>query len=178
MQEGGVKMKERTGMITMKGDPLTLIGDELKLGDPAPDVEMLDNDLSSVKLSSFRGKVCVISSVPSLDTPVCDMETRRFNEEAGRLGADVVILTISMDLPFAQKRWCGAAGVNRVTTLSDHRYAAFGEAFGVLIKEMRLLARAVFVVDRGVRIRYIQLVRELTQEPDYETVLDAVRRLL
>jgi len=171
-------MKERTGMITMKGDPLTLIGDELKLGDPAPDVEMLDNDLSSVKLSSFRGKVCVISSVPSLDTPVCDMETRRFNEEAGRLGADVVILTISMDLPFAQKRWCGAAGVNRVTTLSDHRYAAFGEAFGVLIKEMRLLARAVFVVDRGVRIRYIQLVRELTQEPDYETVLDAVRRLL
>lgn len=171
-------MKERTGMITMKGDPLTLIGDELKLGDPAPDVEMLDNDLSSVKLSSFRGKVCVISSVPSLDTPVCDMETRRFNEEAGRLGADVVILTISMDLPFAQKRWCGAAGVNRVTTLSDHRYAAFGEAFGVLIKEMRLLARAVFVVDRGGRIRYIQLVRELTQEPDYETVLDAVRRLL
>jgi thiol peroxidase len=178
MQEGGVKMKERTGMITMKGDPLTLIGDELKLGDPAPDVEMLDNDLSSVKLSSFRGKVCVISSVPSLDTPVCDMETRRFNEEAGRLGSDVVILTISMDLPFAQKRWCGAAGVNRVTTLSDHRYAAFGEAFGVLIKEMRLLARAVFVVDRGGRIRYIQLVRELTQEPDYETVLDAVRRLL
>ncbi|UCH00588.1 MAG: thiol peroxidase [Deltaproteobacteria bacterium] len=171
-------MKERTGMITMKGDPLTLIGDELKLGDPAPDVEMLDNDLSSVKLSSFRDKVCVISSVPSLDTPVCDMETRRFNEEAGRLGSDVVILTISMDLPFAQKRWCGAAGVNRVTTLSDHRYAAFGEAFGVLIKEMRLLARAVFVVDRGGRIRYIQLVRELTQEPDYETVLDAVRRLL
>jgi thiol peroxidase len=171
-------MKERAGMITMKGDPLTLIGDELKLGDPAPDVEMLDNDLSSVKLSSFRGKVCVISSVPSLDTPVCDMETRRFNEEAGRLGSDVVILTISMDLPFAQKRWCGAAGVNRVTTLSDHRYAAFGEAFGVLIKEMRLLARAVFVVDRGGRIRYIQLVRELTQEPDYETVLDAVRRLL
>lgn len=171
-------MKERAGMITMKGNPLTLIGGELKVGDPAPDVEMLDNDLLSVKLSSFSGKICVISSVPSLDTPVCDMETRRFNEEAGKLGADVVILTISMDLPFAQKRWCGAAGVDRVTTLSDHRYAAFGEAYGVLIKELRLLARAVFVVDQEGSIQYIQLVRELTQEPDYETVLDAVKKLI
>jgi len=155
-----------------------LIGDELKVGDPAPDVEMLDNDLSSVKLSSFRGKVCIISSVPSLDTPVCDMETRRFNEEAGKLGPDVVILIISMDLPFAQKRWCGAAGVDRVTTLSDHRYAAFGEAYGVLIKELRLLARAVFVVDRQGSIQYIQLVKELTEEPDYEPALDAVRKLM
>ncbi len=171
-------MKERTGMITMKGSPLTLIGEEAKVGDPAPDVEMLDNDLSSVKLSSFIGKVCVISSVPSLDTPVCDMETRRFNEEAGKLGADVAILTISMDLPFAQKRWCGAAGVDKLTTLSDHRDAAFGEAYGVLIKELRLLARAVFVVDREGSIQYIQLVKELTEEPDYEPVLDAVKKLI
>jgi thiol peroxidase len=171
-------MKERTGMITMKGSPLTLIGEEAKVGNPAPDVEMLDNDLSSVKLSSFIGKVCVISSVPSLDTPVCDMETRRFNEEAGKLGADVAILTISMDLPFAQKRWCGAAGVDRVTTLSDHRDAAFGKAYGVLIKELRLLARAVFVVDREGSIQYIQLVKELTEEPDYEPVLDAVKRAI
>ena len=171
-------MKERAGMITMKGNPLTLIGDELKVGDAAPDVEMLDNDLSSVKLSSFIGKVCVISSVPSLDTPVCDMETRRFNEEAGKLGADVAILTISMDLPFAQKRWCGAAGVDRLTTLSDHRDAAFGKAYGVLIKELRLLARAVFVVDREGSIQYIQLVKELTEEPDYEPVLDAVKKLI
>ena len=171
-------MKERAGMITMKGNPLTLIGDELKVGDAAPDVEMLDNDLSSVKLSSFIGKVCVISSVPSLDTPVCDMETRRFNEEAGKLGADVAILTISMDLPFAQKRWCGAAGVDKLTTLSDHRDAAFGEAYGVLIKELRLLARAVFVVDREGSIQYIQLVKELTEEPDYEPVLDAVKKLI
>ena len=171
-------MKERAGMITMKGNPLTLIGDELKVGDAAPDVEMLDNDLSSVKLSSFIGKVCVISSVPSLDTPVCDMETRRFNEEAGKLGADVAILTVSMDLPFAQKRWCGAAGVDRLTTLSDHRDAAFGKAYGVLIKELRLLARAVFVVDREGSIQYIQLVKELTEEPDYEPVLDAVKKLV
>ncbi len=171
-------MKERAGMITMKGNPLTLIGDELKVGDAAPDVEMLDNDLSSVKLSSFIGKVCVISSVPSLDTPVCDMETRRFNEEAGKLGADVAILTVSMDLPFAQKRWCGAAGVDRLTTLSDHRDAAFGKAYGVLIKELRLLARAVFVVDREGSIQYIQLVKELTEEPDYEPVLDAVKKAI
>jgi len=106
------------------------------------------------------------------------METRRFNEEAGKLGPDVVILIISMDLPFAQKRWCGAAGVDRVTTLSDHRYAAFGEAYGVLIKELRLLARAVFVVDRQGSIQYIQLVKELTEEPDYEPALDAVRKLM
>jgi thiol peroxidase len=165
-------------MITMKGSPLTLIGEEAKVGDPAPDVEVLDNDLSPVKLSSFSGKICVISSVPSLDTPVCDMETRRFNEEAGKLGPDVVILTISMDLPFAQKRWCGAAGVDKLTTLSDHRDAAFGKAYGVLIKELRLLARAVFVVDGEGRIQYIQLVRELTEEPDYEPVLDAVKKLI
>lgn len=171
-------MKERAGIITMKGSPLTLIGDDLNVGDAAPDFEVLDNDLLPVKLSSYRGKVCVISSVPSLDTPVCDMETRRFNEEAGKLDPDVVMLTISMDLPFAQKRWCGAAGVDKVTTLSDHRYAAFGEAYGVLIKELRLLARAVFVVDREGSIQYIQLVRELTQEPDYELVLDTVRELL
>ena len=171
-------MKERAGVITMRGNPLTLMGDEPKVGDAAPEFEVLDNDLMPVRLSSFRDKVCVISSVPSLDTPVCDMETRRFNEEAGRLGGDVVILTISMDLPFAQKRWCGAAGVDKVTTLSDHRYAAFGKAYGVLIKELRLLARAVFVVDREGSIQYTQLVKELTQEPDYEPVLDAVKKLI
>jgi len=176
--KGEKKMKERAGMITMRGNPLTLIGDDLKVGDAAPDFEVLDNDLMPVRLSSFRDKVCVISSVPSLDTPVCDMETRRFNEEAGRLGGDVVILTISMDLPFAQKRWCGTAGVDKVTTLSDHRYATFGKAYGVLIKELRLLARAVFVVDREGSIRYVQLVKELTQEPDYEPVLDAVKKLI
>lgn len=171
-------MEERSGIITMKGNPLTLLGPALKVGDAAPDFSVLHNDLSPAGFSSFRGKVCVISSVPSLDTPVCDMETRRFNEEAGRLGDEVVILTISMDLPFAQKRWCGAAGVDKVITLSDHRDASFGYAYGLLIKELRLLARAVFVVDRNGLIQYRQIVHEIAEEPDYAAVLDAVRNLL
>jgi len=170
-------MKERTGIITVEGKPLTLLGEEAKLADKAPDFTVLDNDLSPAEFSSYRGKVCVISSVPSLDTPVCDTETRRFNQEAAGLGSDVVILTISMDLPFAQKRWCGAAGVDKVQTLSDHREASFGTAYGVLIKELRLLARAIFIVDQEGSIRYIQLVKEITKEPDYEAVLNAVSKL-
>jgi thiol peroxidase len=116
--------------------------------------------------------------VPSLDTPVCDLQTRRFNQEAARLGPDVQILTISMDLPFAQKRWCGAAGIERVTTLSDHREASFGTAYGVLIKELRLLARAVFVVDKDGVVRYVQIVPELSREPDYEAALAAAKAAL
>jgi thiol peroxidase len=168
-------MEEQAGIITMKGNPLTLVGRQLKVGEVAPDFEVLDNDLASVKFASFKGKVCIVSSVPSLDTPVCDMETRRFNDEAGKLGTDIQVLTISMDLPFAQKRWCGAAGVDRVTTLSDHRDASFGTAYGVLIKELRLLARAVFVIDGKGVIRHIELVNELTEEPDYDAVLNAVK---
>lgn len=171
------EMKERTGIVTMKGNPLTLVGNEVKVGDVAPEFEVLSNDLSPVKFSSFRGRVCIISSVPSLDTPVCDTETRRFNEEAQQLGSDAVILTISMDLPFAQKRWCGAAGITRVQTLSDHRDASFGASYGVLIKELRLLARAVFVVDRNGVVQYVQLVKEITEEPDYEAVLTAANKL-
>ena len=171
-------MQERPGSVTMKGNPLTLTGTELKLGDQAPDFVALDNDLNPVSLDSFRGKVCILSSVPSLDTPVCDMETRRFNDEAGRLGDNVVVLTISMDLPFAQKRWCGAAGVDKVQTLSDHREGSFGQAYGLLIKELRLLARAVFVVDQQGTIRYLELVKEITNEPDYESVLGAVKDLV
>lgn len=171
-------MENRTGIITIHGNPLTIVGSGLKVGDPAPDFELLDNDLSPVRLSSFRSKVLIISSVPSLDTPVCDMETRRFNEEAGKLGEDVRILTVSMDLPFAQKRWCGSAGVDRVITLSDHRQASFGTAYGVLIKELRLLARAVFVLDREGIIRYIHIVKEITDEPDYNAVLEAVHKLM
>jgi thiol peroxidase len=170
-------MGERKGAVTMKGNPLTLTGNEVKVGDAAPDVTLLDNGLSPIKLSSFRGKNCVLASVPSLDTPVCDMESRRFNEEATRLGADVAILIISMDLPFAQKRWCGAAGVTKVQTLSDYRDASFGDSFGVLIKELRLLARAVFLVDKKGTIKYIQLVKEVTQEPNYQEVLDALKKL-
>ncbi len=171
-------MQERNGVITFQGNPLTLLGAELKVGDSAPDVTLLANDLSPVQLSSYKGKVCVVSVVPSLDTPVCDMQTRKFNEQAGNLGDNVVILTMSMDLPFAQARWCGAAGVDKVVTLSDHRDAAFGAAFGVLIKELRLLARAVFVVDKDGIIQYIQLVKEVTEEPDYNAVLEAFKKLV
>jgi len=171
-------MEERSAAVSMHGNPLTLIGKELSVGDSAPDLELLDNDLNPIKLSSFQGKVCVISSVPSLDTPVCDMETRRFNETAGQLDDNVVILTISVDLPFAQKRWCGAAGVENVVTLSDHRDTAFGTAFGVLIKELRLLGRSIFILDRNGIIQYIQNVKELSEEPDYDAVLAAVQKLV
>ena len=171
-------MQERNDTITMHGNPLTLVGDELKPGDDAPDVELLDNDLQPVQLSSFKGKVCILAAVPSLDTPVCDMETRRFNEEAGKLGDQVVVLTVSMDLPFAQKRWCAAAGVQRVITLSDHRGADFGMAYGLLIRELRLLARAIFVIDKAGRIQYVQLVKEVSAEPDYDAVITAVKALL
>jgi len=171
-------MRERDGIVTMKGNLITLMGTELQVGDKAPDFVAIDNDLNPVSFDSFRGKVCIVSSVPSLDTPVCDMETRRFNDEAGRLADDVEILTISMDLPFAQKRWCGAAGVDRVQTLSDHRDAAFGQAYGVLIKGLRLLARAVFVVDKEGTIRYMELVKEIASEPDYDSILTAVKELV
>lgn len=170
-------MKEWTDLVTMEGQPLTVVGEEVKVGDKAPDFEVLANDLSTVKFSSFLGKVCIISAVPSLDTPVCSIQTRRFNEQASRLGPDVVTLTISMDLPFAQKRWCAAEKVENVQTLSDHRDASFGESFGVLIKELRLLARSVFVVDKDGVVRYVQIVNELTNEPDYESVLEAVKEL-
>ncbi len=166
-------MGERAGIVTMRGNPLTLVGNEVKVGEKAPDFVALANDLSPVEFSSFRGKVCVLSSVPSLDTPVCNAQTRRLDQEAERLGADVAILTISMDLPFAQKRWSDAAGMNRVQTLSDHREASFGTSYGMLIKELRLLARAVLLVDRDGTIRYVQLVRESTDEPDYEAALRA-----
>jgi thiol peroxidase len=170
-------MAERPGIVTIHGNPLTLMGEEVKVGATAPEAELLDNDLNPVKLSSYRGKVLVIASVPSLDTPVCDLETRRFNDEAAHLGADIEMATISMDLPFAQKRWCGAAGVTRLKTLSDHREAAFGLAYGVLIKELRLLARAVFIVDREGTLQYEQLVKEVTNEPNYEEVLQALGKI-
>jgi len=171
-------MKERTGLVTMKGQSLTLLGNQVRVGQKAPDFEVVANDLTTVRFSSFLGKVCIISSVPSLDTAVCDTMTRRFNAEAGSLGEEVVVITISMDLPFAQDRWCIATDVKNVYTFSDHRSAAFGEAFGVLIKDLRLLARAVFIVDREGIIRYIEIVNELTHEPDYEKALRAAKELV
>lgn len=168
---------ERTGLVTMRGNPITLVGNEIKAGDMAPNFVVADNTLKPVEFSAFAGKVCIISSVPSLDTPICDMSTRRFNQEAGNLGADTVILTISMDLPFAQARWCGAAGVDAVKTLSDYKEASFGLAYGVLIKELRLLARAVFVVDRNSKVQYVDLVKEIAQEPNYDAALAAAKKL-
>ena len=169
---------ERTGIITFQGNPLTLIGNEIKVGDKTPEFEVLANDLSATKLSSYSGKICIISCVPSLDTPVCDTQTRRFNEEIDNLGNDIVLLTISMDLPFAQGRWCGAAGIDEAITLSDHRDADFGEKFGVLIKELRLLSRAIFIVDKEDVIRYIEIVPELANEPDYDAAIKTARDLL
>ncbi len=173
-------MPQATASVTLKGNPVTLTGNDVAIGQSAPDCTLVANDLSEFKLSSLKGKKVIIATVPSLDTGVCDTETKRFNKEATALGSDVVVLTISMDLPFAQKRWCGAAGVDRVKTLSDHREAAFGKAYGVLISGgplTRVLTRAVFVVDAKGVLRYKQIVPEITTEPDYEKVLQAVKSL-
>lgn len=171
-------MNEKTGIITFKGNSMTLLGPELKVGDTAPEFSVVDNALAATTLASYAGKVKIISSVPSLDTPVCDMETRRFNQEATGLSGDVVVLTVSLDLPFAQKRWCGAAGIDKVVTLSDYRERSFGLGYGVLIKELLLLTRAVFVVDAVNVVRYIQIVPEVTSEPDYAAAIAAAKALL
>ncbi|MCS6815974.1 MAG: thiol peroxidase [Blastocatellia bacterium] len=168
---------ERPGAVTLRGNPLTLVGPEIKVGDKAPDFTVLTTDLTPFQFSSTRGKVRIISSVPSLDTPVCDAQTRRFNEEAAKLPG-VEILTISMDLPFAQKRWCGAAGIDRVACYSDYRDASFGLAYGTLIKELRLDTRAVFVVDADDTVRYVEYVPEIANHPNYEAVLEAARKLI
>lgn len=168
-------MTEREGIVTLLGNPVTLLGTPITVGDAAPDVALVDNELNPVSLTDWAGKVRIIACVPSLDTPVCDTETRRFNEEAAALGPDVAILVVSMDLPFAQARWCGAAGIDAVQTLSDHRDAAFGTAYGTLIKGVRLLARAVFVIDRAGKVVFSQTVPEVAEEPDYDRVLAAAK---
>ncbi|MBA4357274.1 MAG: thiol peroxidase, partial [Desulfovibrio sp.] len=165
-----------SGKVTMRGNPLTLLGPEIKVGDKAPDFSLVTNDMQPVSLADYHGMALALVSVPSLDTPVCAVETRRFNAEAAKLGEGVRILTVSMDLPFAQKRWCGAMGIDKVETLSDHREASFGLNYGVLIKELRLLARAVFVVDRAGLLTYVELVREIADEPYYAGVLAALTK--
>lgn len=171
-------MEERNGIITFQGNPLTLVGKEVKVGTAAPDFRVVDNGLAPVTLADFAGKIKILSAVPSLDTPVCDTETRRFNKEAADLPDNIVVLTISMDLPFAQARWCGAAGIDRVKTLSDYQDRSFADAYGLLIKELKLLARAVFVVDAANTIRYVQIVPEITEEPDYDAALNAAKALV
>jgi thiol peroxidase len=167
--------QERKGVITFKGNPLTLLGAEIKVGSQAPDFQVLAGDLSAVSLKNFEGKTKLISVVPSLDTPVCDQQTRRFNEEAGKLPADVAVLTISMDLPFAQGRFCSTAGIKKVQTLSDHRDASFGQAYGVLIKELRLLTRAIFVIGADNKVQYVEYVKEVTSHPNYEAALASLK---
>lgn len=163
--------------VTFKNGPVTLIGNEVKVGDQAPDFTVVANDLSEVTLKDSEGKIRLFSVVPSLETGVCDKQTRTFNEAAANLGDNVVIYTVSMDLPFAQKRWCGAAGIDNVVTVSDHREASFGEAYGVHMKELRLLARSIFVVDETGKVTYVEYVPEGTDHPNYDAAIEAVKAL-
>jgi thiol peroxidase len=163
--------------VTFAGNPLTLTGTEVKTGEKAPAFTVLEKDLSPVSLSDFAGKVKIISVTPSLDTPVCDLQARKFNDDAKTLPANIVVLNISMDLPFAVARFAKDAGAERIRTLSDYRDGAFGKAYGVLIKELRLLSRSVFVIDKKDVIRYIELVPEITNQPDYDKALAAAKKL-
>jgi len=165
---------ERAGATTLRGNPLTVVGPELKPGDKAPDFKAVDDSLKALDLAGTGNGVRIFSVVPSLDTPVCDAQTRRFNEEAGKL-PDVKIYTFSMDLPFAQKRWCGAFGIDHVKMVSDHRDASFGQAYGTLIKDLRILSRAIFVVDKNNTIRYVEYVKEVGEHPSYDAALAAAR---
>ncbi|ADD67923.1 Redoxin domain protein [Denitrovibrio acetiphilus DSM 12809] len=161
---------ERKGAVTMKGNPLTLVGSELKVGDKAPDFTVVDQGLKPVKLSDYAGKTVVISVTPSIDTPVCDFQLRKMNADvAGKEG--MAVMNISMDLPFAIKKFCAVAEIENALALSDHKDASFGEAYGVLIKELRLLARAIFVVDAGGKISYVEVVPEATDNPDYTKLM-------
>jgi thioredoxin-dependent peroxiredoxin len=167
---------ERPGAATLRGNPLTLVGPELKEGDKAPDFDVVDNSLNPIDLGKTGNAVRIFSVVPSLDTPVCDAQTKRFNDETAKLPG-VEIYTVSMDLPFGQKRWCGAFGVDKVKMLSDHRNASFGANYGTLIKELRIESRAIFVVGKDNVIRYVEYVKEVADFPDYEGALNAARSL-
>jgi thiol peroxidase len=170
--------QERSGIVTFAGNPVTLIGSEIRVGDKAPNFEVLANNLSKVTLEDSKGKVRLISCVHSLDTGVCDAQTRKFNQLASNLGNNVEVLTISVDLPFAQNRWCGASGIERVQTLSDHFKMSFGTAFGTYIKEHRLECRAVFIVDEKDVVQYVEYVPEITEHPNYEAALEAIKSII
>ena len=167
---------ERQGATTFKGNPLTLVGPELKPGDQSPDFEVVDGSLQPFKLENTSGAVRIFSVLPSLDTPVCDMQTKRFNTEAGKL-PNVKIFTISMDLPFAQKRYCDAFAVDNVKMLSDHKSGSFGSAYGTLIKEWRVESRAIFVVDSNNKIQHVEYVKEVADHPNYDAALSKAREL-
>jgi thiol peroxidase len=168
---------ERKNVVTFKGDPLTLLGEEIKTGQDAPDFKVLDADLKEASLDNYKGKIKLIASVPSLDTPVCDLQIKRFNDEAANISKDVSIVFISMDLPFAQKRFCQEYSIKKVKTYSDHRDAEFGLKYGTLIKELRLLARAIFIVDKENKVKYVEYVKDITTHPDYDKALNALKEL-
>jgi thiol peroxidase len=165
---------ERPGAVTLNGKPLTLDGPELTVGGKAPDFDVVDNVLAPVNLEKTGSSVRIFSVVPSLDTPVCDAQTKRFDSEITKMPG-VEVFTVSMDLPFAQRRWCAAFGVDRVKMLSDHRNASFGSAYGTLIKELRIESRAIFVLDKANVIRHVEYVKEVTDSPNYEAAVDAAR---
>lgn len=167
---------ERRGATTLQGTPMTLVGPELKVGDKAPDFDVIDASLQPVNLAKTGKGVRIFSVIPSLDTPVCDAQTKRFNEVAPTL-PNVSVYTVSMDLPFAQKRWCGAFGVDNIKMLSDHRNGSFGTHYGTLIKDLRIEGRAIFVVDENDRLRHVEYVKEVADHPDYEAALAAVKNL-
>lgn len=169
---------ERKGMVTKRGKELTLIGDPLGVGDRAPEFTAIGRGGNEARLSQYGRTIKVISVTPSLDTPVCDLQLRRFNSEAARMPSDIVVLNISMDLPFAIERFCTTAGIERVSALSDHRDASFGTGFGVLIKEFRLLARSIFILDRDNVVRYAEIVPDMTNAPDFESALNALNKLV
>lgn len=162
--------------VTIGGGPYTLEGPELKVGHEAPNFELIGIDMNEVTLSDSKGKVRLLSVVHSLDTPVCDLQTQRFEQEAGKF-TDVIIYTISMDLPFAQARYCGAHNVSNLKTLSDYRDASFGRAYGVLIKELRLLSRAIFIIDAEDTLRYIEYLSEVGSHPDYDRAISALKEV-
>ncbi len=168
-------MLERKGAVTFQGEPLTLLGPDVQVGQAAPDFTVVDENFSPVKLSDFSGRVVLISAVPSLDTPVCSVQTKRFNAEASKLADEITVLTISEDLPFAQKRFCSSEKIEGHQVLSDHVYRQFGQRYGLFIKDMMLLARAVFVVGKDGIISYRQIVGELSEEPNYESALAAAK---
>jgi thiol peroxidase len=169
---------ERTGVITMHGNPLTLVGSEAREGVAAPAFTVLDAGLKERTLADYKGKVKLISVTPSLDTPVCDLQIHRFESDAAGLSSDVEILNISVDLPFAIKRFCSTGKIDRVAALSDHRNVSFGESYGVLIKELRLLARSIFIIGRDDVLRYARIVSEQTNEPDYDEVIKALKSVV
>lgn len=170
-------MEKRTGIITFGGNPLTLVGPEIKVGAKAPDFYALNSKLQPVKLSDFDGKVRIVSVFPSIDTPVCAAQTRRFNVEAANLG-DVQILTVSCDLPFALGRFCAAEGIDKEITLSDHKELDFGLKYGFAIDELRLLSRGVVVVDKDGVVKHVEYVKEITEEPDYDSAIEAVKKII